>query len=306
MARYRKIDPRIWRDEKFVSLSAEEKLIAIYCLVAQSNRIGFFNFSPARAAEELDTLPNTFAKCFRKVCQTFQWGFDERLKVLLIPKWFRYNEPENRNVLVGNLKDLDELPDSALIVEFAKCDEELRQTYRQTFRERIAKRLANVTPNPPLSVAVAGTVTETVDKNISPAPAGMTCSGAKKSPNDHAILVAAWKGEGLHRGRASQGYPEVEKKIPALVNTFGVDGLKAAIRNYATQLHNKPGGMQFACMFSTFFGTKQRFKEFLPSNFEAPQSGFRDRQYTEAWGVPVLGSEPDEIPMEFGEEAKTH
>ena len=64
MARYRKIDPRTWKDEKFRGLSSEEQLIVFYVLTAQSNRIGLFNFSPAMAAEDLDTLPQTFLKGF--------------------------------------------------------------------------------------------------------------------------------------------------------------------------------------------------------------------------------------------------
>ena len=42
MARYRKINPRLWDDERFVQLDAVEKLIAIYSITAQSNRIGLF------------------------------------------------------------------------------------------------------------------------------------------------------------------------------------------------------------------------------------------------------------------------
>ncbi len=49
--KYRKIDTRMWRDERFTRLSTEEKLVAGYCLTAQSNRCGIFVFSPAMAAE---------------------------------------------------------------------------------------------------------------------------------------------------------------------------------------------------------------------------------------------------------------
>ena len=60
MARYRKIDPRTWKDEKFRVLLSEEKLIAFYVITAQSNRIGLFNFSPAMAAEDLETFSKPF------------------------------------------------------------------------------------------------------------------------------------------------------------------------------------------------------------------------------------------------------
>src|SRR5690348_8887564 len=52
-AKYRKIDPRMWDDEKFRLLSAGEKLIAIYAITAQSNRCGIFIYSHGLAREHL-------------------------------------------------------------------------------------------------------------------------------------------------------------------------------------------------------------------------------------------------------------
>ena len=51
MAKFRKVDPRIWNDEKFQSLPPLDKLLAVYALTGQCNRIGIFKFSIALAAE---------------------------------------------------------------------------------------------------------------------------------------------------------------------------------------------------------------------------------------------------------------
>lgn len=109
-ARFRKIDPRIWTDEKFRQLKAEEQRIALYILTAQSNRIGLFSFSAGKAREDLDMSPQTFRKGFQKVCQTLNWEWDADARVLYLPTWWRYNQPENGNNVIGNLKDLDDLP----------------------------------------------------------------------------------------------------------------------------------------------------------------------------------------------------
>ena len=138
--RYRKIDPRIWNDEKFRALSREEKLIALYVLTAQSNRLGFFKFSKALAAEDLNMPVETFAKGFEKVCKALAWRFDSEARVLLIPKWFRYNCPENPNVLKSCLDDLHELPQTTLISEFASCVVYLPQTFHETFQEGLLER----------------------------------------------------------------------------------------------------------------------------------------------------------------------
>src|SRR5687767_3310060 len=105
-SRYRKIDPRIWTDEKFRQLSGEEQRIALYILTAQSNRIGLFSFSPGKACEDLRTTPIKFQKCFLAVCQALKWEWDKDARVLYLPTWWKYNPPESANNVVGNLKDL--------------------------------------------------------------------------------------------------------------------------------------------------------------------------------------------------------
>ncbi len=144
--RYRKIDPRIWNDEKFRSFSREEKLIVLYVLTAQSNRIGLFKFSPALAAEDLGMPQQTFLKGFNRVCKALGWQFDEGARVLLIRKWFRYNQPDNPNVLKSCLEDLHDLPQTSLLEEFRSCVEYLPQTLRETFLKGLPKRSPKRSP----------------------------------------------------------------------------------------------------------------------------------------------------------------
>src|SRR4029079_3621371 len=118
-ARYKKIDPRIWTDEKFRLLSGEEQRIALYILTAQSNRIGLFSFSPGKACEDLGTLPPTFRKGFETVCRTLNWEWDSEARVFYLPTWWKYNPPENANNVIGNLKDLADLPETSLLERFS-------------------------------------------------------------------------------------------------------------------------------------------------------------------------------------------
>lgn len=143
-ARYRKIDPRIWTDERFRLLTGEQQRIALYALTAQSNRIGLFSFSPGKACEDLGTLPSTFRKGFQKVCQALNWGWDSEARVLYLPTWWKYNQPENANNMIGNLKDLDDLPKTPLLEQFSSnttcLSEGLSQTFSQTFAKRYPQR----------------------------------------------------------------------------------------------------------------------------------------------------------------------
>src|SRR5262249_54803175 len=147
MSRYRKIDPRFWKDEKVINLSPEEKLIVLYLFTGQSNRIGIFNFSPGEAAEDLGMLRETFAKGFGKVCERLQIGWDETFRVLYLPTWWKYNCPENPNVLKSCLVDLHEVPQTSLIIEFSKNLRYLPETFHQTFREGLPKSFPQRMPH---------------------------------------------------------------------------------------------------------------------------------------------------------------
>lgn len=145
-ARFRKIDPRIWTDEKFRLLKAEEQRIALYILTAQSNRIGLFSFSPGKACEDLKTLPQTFLKGFQKVCQTLNWQWDAVARVLYLPTWWRYNQPENANNVIGNLTDLEDLPKTPLLERFSTNTTYLKEKLIQTFTQTLVKRYPQRSP----------------------------------------------------------------------------------------------------------------------------------------------------------------
>lgn len=145
-ARFRKIDPRIWTDEKFRKLTSDQQRIALYVLTAQSNRIGLFLFSPGKACEDLGTLPPTFQKGFRTVCQTLNWSWDTEARVLYLPTWWKYNHPENANNMIGNLKDFDDLPETPLLERFSSNTTYLSSSLAETFTQTLAKRYPQRSP----------------------------------------------------------------------------------------------------------------------------------------------------------------
>jgi hypothetical protein len=81
------------------------------------------------------------------VSGTFGWHFDADARVFYIPSWWRWNPPENENVLKGNLKDLNEIPPCALVEAFARNLETLPPTFHQTFVECCRIRMAKPSPN---------------------------------------------------------------------------------------------------------------------------------------------------------------
>jgi len=146
--RFRKIDPRIWGDEKFRQLKHEEMLVAFYCLTsAQANRIGIFRFSPAHASEDLETLPQTFAKRFDRVIETLKWGWDSAARVLYLPTWWKYNKPMNPNTFKAHLDDFHELPSSPLLAEFCANTRYVSDAMAEHLRNVTRNITPNITPN---------------------------------------------------------------------------------------------------------------------------------------------------------------
>jgi hypothetical protein len=101
------------------------------------------NLSVATAAEDLEALPQTLSKRLVTVCQTFGWTFDKGSRVIWIPSWFKWNPPENENVMKGSLKDLNEIPPCGLLDAFSRNLGTLPETLRETFIEGLRQRLPN-------------------------------------------------------------------------------------------------------------------------------------------------------------------
>ncbi len=146
MAKYRKLYVRVWVDEKFRSLTTDDKLLAIYCLTSQqANRIGVYVFSFGMAAEHLGYPPDTLRIGMARVCDTLRWAFDEENSVLYIPQWWRYNGALGPKTIRGHLCDLEDLPNSPLIPVFFANREHLTAAESTVF-DTYAIRIGGVYP----------------------------------------------------------------------------------------------------------------------------------------------------------------
>jgi hypothetical protein len=157
---YRKAYPRFWISVR--GLNPNGKLIAKYLLDGpQTNRIGLYNFSEGKAIEDLEMLPQTFKQTFPKVLRHLSWEYDEHNRVLYIPTWWKWNPPENPNVLKGNMKDLSEVAHSTLYSSFYTNTEHLTPNLIETFVKTLPQ-------TPPKSETETETETETEKTQTSP------------------------------------------------------------------------------------------------------------------------------------------
>lgn len=147
--RYRKVYARLWRHPAFQRLAPDLKMLALYVLTGpQTNAIGIYYFSPAMAADELGITSESVIDGLRTLDDAFAWRYDADARVIYIPTWWRWNPPENANVLKGNLRLLGDVPLCSLTSTFQTNDEYLSPNLRVTFLEQMGETSARHSVEP--------------------------------------------------------------------------------------------------------------------------------------------------------------
>jgi hypothetical protein len=115
-AKFRKVDPRFWNDEKVRRLDSDGRLLALWLLTSSRvNRCGIVLWSPGLASEETGIPRNRIDTVLDTVCRTLPWKFDQGIGVVFLVHWWRYHLPDNGKALKGALSDLHDVPRSRVI-----------------------------------------------------------------------------------------------------------------------------------------------------------------------------------------------
>ncbi|RWC12355.1 MAG: hypothetical protein EOS52_19125 [Mesorhizobium sp.] len=125
MSRYRKIDVRIWNDAKFASLDDKGKLAFFMLLTHPAmTPLGAMRATPSGLAEELGWSTEDFREAFAKICGKGMAKHDERVHLIALPNFIRYNPPVSPNVVKAWEISLDMLPECDLkneVIQTAKA-----------------------------------------------------------------------------------------------------------------------------------------------------------------------------------------
>jgi len=152
MARYRKIDTRMYGDMKFRNLSSpavSSKYLWIYLLTGPhtTNLPGLFRAGEMAMAEELGWSLEGFRKGFGELLRERLAKADWNARVVWIPNAIKYNPPDNPNVVKSWRDSWDEVPECPLKAEAYEVlkgfTERLGEGFAKAFREGCAKGLAN-------------------------------------------------------------------------------------------------------------------------------------------------------------------
>ena len=118
MAKYRKIDPRIWNDAKFMSLSDDGKLAFLFLLThPHMTALGAMRATLAGLAEEIGWETEAFREAFREALAEGMAKHDKKACLVALPNFIKYNKPESPNVIKAWDQALDLLPECSLKAE---------------------------------------------------------------------------------------------------------------------------------------------------------------------------------------------
>ncbi|HXU94521.1 MAG TPA: hypothetical protein VFP33_12770 [Gallionella sp.] len=152
MARYRKIDPRIWNDEKFRALSDAGKLAFLFLLThPHMTSLGAMRATMSGLAEELGWDAEGFREAFREASAKGMAEFDFEARMIALPNFIRYNPPESPNVIKAWIGSFDLLPECGLktrVIARAKAfAEALGESFAKALPEAFLKALSKGMPN---------------------------------------------------------------------------------------------------------------------------------------------------------------
>jgi hypothetical protein len=142
MSHYRKIDVRIWNDEKFMSLSNDGKLAFLFVLTHPNmTSLGAMRGTIEGLSSEIEVLPEAFAEAFTK-------GMiedDKKSKIIHVPNFIKYNKPESANVVKAWGKAFDMLPEGNIknsIYQKVKCSiKDYGEGFQKAFAEAFTEDL---------------------------------------------------------------------------------------------------------------------------------------------------------------------
>jgi len=152
VARYRKVDPRIWNDAKFRDLTDNGKLAFLFLLTHPSmTSLGAMRATEAGLAAELDWHLEAFREAFGEALAKGMAEHDRKACFVSLPNFIKYNRPESPNVVKAWTSSLDLLPECPLknrvvmrAAEEAKAfGEAFGEALPEAFREALAKGMPN-------------------------------------------------------------------------------------------------------------------------------------------------------------------
>lgn len=153
MARYRKVDPRIWNDAKFRALSDDGKLVFVFLLTHPGmTALGAMRATCAGLAGELHWNAERFQQAFGEALSKGMANHDPEACFVSLTNFVKYNAPESPNVVKAWAAALDLLPECELktraVARAAGFAKAMSPAFAEALPEAFAKAMANQEQEP--------------------------------------------------------------------------------------------------------------------------------------------------------------
>ncbi len=136
MAKYRKVDPRIWNDAKFRALSDHGKLVFLFLLThPHMTSLGAMRETVPGLAAELGWDEKAFRKAFREGCSGGMVRCNEKACFVWLPNFLKHNGPESPNVIKSWAVAWDLVPECSEKHELYQHLKDFTKGLTKAFRE---------------------------------------------------------------------------------------------------------------------------------------------------------------------------
>ena len=147
MGRYRKIDTKIWNDEKFRALSDHGKLAFLFLLThPHMTSLGAMRATLPGLATEIGWTPKAFREAFMEAFRKGMVKHDETASCLALPRFLKYNGPESPNVVKSWADALDLIPECDLKHEVIQSVKAFTEALTEGFAEALPKAFGKAFP----------------------------------------------------------------------------------------------------------------------------------------------------------------
>ena len=177
-ARYFRVTPKLWRHAATAGWSQRATLLALYLLTCpHRNIVGLYWLPKSYACEDLRWETGDLDQAMDELVTDGFMRYDAAAKVVFVCNALAYDAPANENVAKAAVKQLQELPSTALLSALAASAERHSEHLHKAISDRWSNGLPNGLPNgssngshngpadgsPPVSITttVAATVTTT-------------------------------------------------------------------------------------------------------------------------------------------------
>jgi uncharacterized phage protein (TIGR02220 family) len=147
--KYRKVDPKIWNDRKFRSLSDNGKLVFLFLLThPHMTALGAMRATVPGLGAELEWKEKAFREAFQEALLKGMVKADEKACFVWLPKFLRYNTPESPNVVRAWAKAADDIPECNLKEQCLQGAKALLEGYHEGYQKAFAEAFPEASRKP--------------------------------------------------------------------------------------------------------------------------------------------------------------